>query len=403
MKITMNSGAWLAFTIDKRAGFVALLLPLLVSGCKQKEAARLATPPEVEVVAVEQKDVPIYREWVGTLSGADNATISAEVSGYIVSREYKEGSVVTNGQVLFQIEKGPFAATLARAQAQLAEAQAHKGKTAIDVQRYTPLAATEAISQQELDDAIQADKAAAAQVESSQAAVQSAQLNLGFATIVSPMEGIAGLAQAQVGDLVGPSSGALTTVTRVEPIRVYFSVAQEFMTEIQGRMLAEGKPLRADPEHYEGPPLELTLASGKVYPLKGNVRFANNQIDQKTGTLRVVGEFPNPNRWLLAGMFTRVRAQLGTLTNALLVPQQAVKNMQGRSLVAVVGADDKVSIRPVVTGQWVGPLWVIEGDIKAGDRVVAEGIQKVREGATVKPVAAGKMAATESKAEGEKQ
>jgi len=373
-----------------------LALPLLawLSGCKEKADARLAQPPEVEVVAVEQRDVPIYREWVGTLEGEVNATISAQVSGYLKTRPYKEGSMVTNGEILFQIEPAPFEAALAKAKAQAEEAIARKGKTALDVQRYTPLAATEAISKQELDDAIQADKAAGAQVDSAQAAVQQAELNLAFTTIRSPVDGIAGLAQAQIGNLLGPSTGPLTTVTKVEPIRVYFSVSQQLITQMAEGMLAQGKKLREDPDHYEGPALELFLANGSAYPHKGQVRFANNVVDVTTGTIRVVGEFPNPQRLLVPGMFTRVRAMMETLTNALAVPQQAVVEMQGHYLIAVVGADDKVTIVPVKPGERVGPLWVVEGKIKAGDRIVAEGVQKVREGATVKPVSQRMAAAT---------
>ena len=223
--------------------YAALFLSLVVSvsGCKKKEQAAPAAPPEVEVVVVEQKDVPIYREWVGTLEGDVNATISAQVTGYLVERAYKEGSIVTNGQVLFQIEQAPFKAALAKAKAELEQAKARKGKTELDVQRYTPLAASEAISKQELDDAIQADKAAAAQIDSAQAAIQQAELNLAFTTIRSPVDGVAGLAKAQIGNLIGPNSGRLTTVTKVDPIRVNFSVSQQLMTQMQERDAGSGQ------------------------------------------------------------------------------------------------------------------------------------------------------------------
>ncbi len=362
-----------------------LLVVLTASGCKKQEQAAAPPPPQVEVVSVEKKEVPIYREWVGTLEGDVNATISAQVTGYLEDRAYEEGSVVTNGQVLFQIDQAPFAAALAKAKAQLDEAKARKGKTALDVKRYTPLAASQAISKQELDDAVQADKAAAAQVESAQAAAQQAELNLDFTTIRSPVDGIAGLAKAQRGDLVGPNSGSLTTVTKANPIRVDFSVSQQLMTRMQEQMLAQGKVLR-DAQRYHGPTLELILATGSVYPFKGEVRFADNQVDVKTGTIRVVGEFPNPQGLLVPGMFTRVRALLETDKNALLVPQRAITDLQGRSLIAVVGADNKVSIRPVVTGERVGTEWVIKGNVKPGERVVAEGVQKVRDGVVVNPV-----------------
>ena len=379
----------------------ALFIPMLVPsfGCKEKQSAQPAAPPEVEVVSVEQRDVPIYREWVGTLEAEVNATISAQVSGYLVSRAYTEGSVVTNGQLLFQIEPAPFQAALDKAKAQLTQAQAQKQKYALDVARYTPLAKTQAISQQELDDAIQNEATAQGQVEAAQAAVEQAALNLGFTKILSPIDGVAGIAQAQVGNLIGPSTGPLTTVVKIDPIRVYISVAEGLMTRMQEQALAEGKVLRgAGSGDYHGPPLELTLSSGSVYPQKGRVRFANNQVNVRTGTIQVVGEFSNPQGLLVPGMFTRVRALLETEKNALLVPQQAVTDMQGRNLVAIVGADNKVSIVPVIAGERVGAQWVIQGKLKAGDRVVAEGIQKVREGAVVNPVPYGPKPAAASAA-----
>jgi len=341
----------------------------------------------VEVSPVVSSNVPIYREWVGTLDSEVNATISAQVSGYLLSRNYEEGSRVTNGQVLFRIDPAPYDATLSRAKAQLMEAQARKGKTALDVKRYTPLAALQAISQQELDNAVQADLAAAGEVENAQAQIKQTEINLGFTTLRSPVTGIAGLAsptQAQVGNLVGPSSGPLTTVTKVDPIRAYFSVSQQLMTEMQQRALAEGRDLRSN-DPRQGPGLELIFASGMVYPEKGVVRFSNNQVDVKTGTIVVVGEFANPQGLLVPGMFVRVQALLGVEKDALLVPQRAVTEVQGRSMVAVVGGDHKVKIVPVKTGERVGPQWVVQGNIKAGDHVVAEGLQKLRDGAEVTP------------------
>jgi len=368
-----------------RTALAVLVLPLAapLSGCKEKEQAGPPKPPDVEVITVQQKDVPIYRDWVGTLEGDVNATISAQVSGYLISRNYKEGSVVTNGQVLFQIDPAPFRAALDQAKAQVTQAMAQRDKYALDVKRYRPLAASEAISQQELDNAIQNEKTAEASVEAGQAAVQQAQLNLDFTTIRSPLDGVAGLAKAQVGDLLGPSTGPLTTVTKIDPIRVYFSVSQRLLTEMQERRLAEGKDAVGTRDGIE---LELVLSTGTVYPQKGQVRFANNQVDVRTGTITVVGEFPNPRMLLVPGMFVRVRALMETQKNALLVPQRAVTDMQGRYLIALVGADNKVSIGPVAAGERVGPQWVIQGNVKPGDRVVAEGVQKVRDGAVVNPV-----------------
>ena len=349
---------------------LAWLLPF-VSGCKKSEP-RVAGPPDVQVAVVEQRDVPIYREWVGTLEGNVNATISAQVSGYLLTRNYIEGSLVTNGQVLFQLDDRTYQASLDQALAKL-------GKSELDVKRYTPLAKTHAISQQELDDAIQQNLA-------NEAAAESARLNVQYCKILSPVDGLAGLAAAQVGDLVGPSSGALTTVAQIQPIRAYFSVDQMLMTRWQERMLADGRALRGESQDDKAPTLELLLASGAAYPQLGRIRFANNQVDVKTGTLRLVGEFPNPQGLLVPGMFVRVRAKLETQKDALLVPQSAVVDMQGRYLIAVVGADNKVSIRPVMTGEIVGQQWVVTGNLKPGDRVVAQGVQKVRDGAVVNPV-----------------
>ncbi|MGO8836914.1 MAG: efflux RND transporter periplasmic adaptor subunit [Limisphaerales bacterium] len=373
----------------RKISLAVLLLPLLASFSGCKKAGPAAGPPTVEVVAVEQRDVPIYREWVGSLEGNVNATISAQVSGYLLRQDYTEGQPVKKGDLLFEIDDRTYQATLDQALAKL-------GKSELDVQRYTPLAKTQAISQQELDDAIQANLA-------NQAAVDAARLNVQFCKILSPVDGVAGLANAQVGNLLGPNSGPLTTVVQIDPIRAYFSVDQKLLTRIQERMLAEGRELRAGGEDYRGPVLELLLASGSVYPQPGRVRFADNQVDVKTGTIRVVGEFPNPQGLLLPGMFVRVRALLDTETNALLVPQKAVADMQGRNLVAVVGADNKVSIRPVNVGEQVGSQCVIQGPVKAGDRVVAEGIQKVRQDAVVNPVPLGEKPAAASAAQAEGQ
>lgn len=345
------------------------LAVVLVAGCKKREPDQAAPPVTVEYVQVQQRDVPIYREWVGTLEGEVNATISAQVSGYLLRQNYREGQAVKKGDLLFEIDARLFQATLDQARAKLR-------KTELDVERYTPLAATEAISRQELDDAIQAHLAA-------KAVVAEAELNVEFCKVRSPVDGVAGLARAQIGDLVGPGTGPLTTVVQIDPMRVYFSIAQEAVVRIQERRLAEGQNLRMP---SDGVPLELLLASGNPYPIKGRSRFGDNQVDVKTGTVRVVGEFDNPQGLLIPGMFTRVRALVGTETNALIVPQRAVTEVQGRHLVAVIGAGNKVSIRPVETGERAGQQWLVTGRLQAGDRIVAEGIQKVRDGAVVNPV-----------------
>jgi membrane fusion protein (multidrug efflux system) len=364
-------------------GRALLGVALTLCSCEKKEAPPPAIPT-VEVVQVKQKDVPVYREAVGTLIGNIDASISAQVTGYLLARNYTEGTAVTNGQVLFQIDPAPFKAELDKAKSDVTKAQAEQLRYALMVKRYTPLAKTEAISQQELDDAVQNEKAAQAQVQAAQAAVEQAALNLGFATIRSPLNGMAGLAsaKAQVGNLLGPNVGQLTTVTEVDPMRVYFSVAQRTIEHILANILAKGE----NPDTSEDRPLELILASGTVYPAKGKIRFKNNQLDVRTGTITVVGEFPNPKMMLVPGMFVSVRALMNIDKGALLVPQRAVTEMQGRYLLAIVGDDNKISIRPVTTGERAGQDWVVTGEIKPGDRVVAEGVQKVREGLQVSPV-----------------
>lgn len=355
-----------------RAWPLVLFLPALAifPGCKPQVPA--PKPPDVEVVTIQEKTVPVYTEVVGTVQANVNATISAQVSGYLLRQDYTEGQLVKKGDLLFEIDDRTYQATLDQALAKL-------GKTELDVKRYTPLAKTEAISQQELDDAIQANLAA-------KAAADEAQLNVNFCKITAPVDGVAGLAQAQVGDLVGPGSGPLTTVATIDPMRVYFSISQQLMSSIIEHVVAQGREIRSG---TNGPALELVFASGYHYPLKGRVRFSNNQVDVRTGTIRVVGEFPNPQQMLIPGMFVRVRALMNTETNALVVPQRAVADVQGRSLIAVVGPDNKVSIRPVNPGEQFGEDWIISGDIKAGDRVVAEGIQKVRDGIVVNPMPFG--------------
>lgn len=371
LKTRNSSPAASRFINPPRAAVLyALAGALGLCGCEEKkEAAPPPAPPTVLVSSVEQRDVPVYAESVGTLEAEVNATISAQVSGYLLSRNYTEGSMVTNGQVLFQIDDRTYKAALDQALAKL-------GKSELDVKRYTPLAKTQAISQQELDDAIQANLA-------NQASVDAARLNYEFCTIRSPIDGKAGLAQAQVGDLVGPNTGQLTTVATIDPIRVYFSIDQKLMVQLLEKRAAAGSA-----QTNASAPLELTLAGGNVYPHPGRYRFANNQINVYTGTIRVVGEFPNPDRFLFPGMFVRVRAQIGVNKDALLVPQKAVADFQGQKLIAVVGADKKVSIRPVTTGTQVGELCVVTGKLQAGDQIVVEGIQKIRDGVEVNPVPA---------------
>jgi len=371
-----------------RGRFLNLLLGvflLIVAGCEEKkQAPAAAPPPEVEVVQVIQQDVPVYAEWIGTTDGLVNAKIRAQVSGYLLKQTYKEGTTVKKGDLLFEIDPRPFKAALDQAVAQLAIAKAKLGKTELDVKRYTPLARESAISQQELDDAVQANLAAKAGVQSAQAAVEQAQLNLDFTRIVSPIDGIAGTAIVQIGDLVGPTStGELTTVSTVNPIKVNFPISeQEYMNAVQSRERTEQKQSTA-----ADMPLEAILADGSVFPHPGKLSYADRQVDVKTGTIQVAALFPNPGDILRPGQFARVRALTETKQNAILVPQRSVTELQGSFQVAVVGPDNKVTIRNVKAGDRVGSLWVIDNGLKPAERVVMEGIQKVREGQVVTPKA----------------
>jgi membrane fusion protein (multidrug efflux system) len=362
-------------------------------GCGKSEQPQ-ARPPEVAVVQVEQRDVPISKEWVGTLDGLVNAQIRPQVTGYLLRQTYQEGSFVRKGQLLFEIDPRTFQAALdqtkaqvANAEQQLAQAEANQVKAQLDVNRYVPLAKEQAVTQQDLDNAVQANlaaqaqvRAAKAQIDGAKAQVAAAQLNLGFTRIVSLIDGIAGVSQAQIGDLVGPTT-LLTTVSTVDPIKVYFPVSERGYLDYVKENPDAAK--RAAQEKQLA--LELVLADGSHYPHKGTFSFADRQVDVKTGTLRLEGLFPNPGNILRPGQFARVRAITTTKKGALLVPQRAVTELQGSYQVAVVGSDNKVSIRPVKVGERVGTEWIVDEGLKPGERVVAEGIQRVKAGMSVDP------------------
>jgi len=359
-----------------------MMLTLVMAGCKPALHAPQAGPPDVLVADVVQKDVPIYGDWIGTLDGMVNAKIHAQVSGYLQTQNYKEGELVHKGDLLFEIDPRPFQAALDKAKGELDQARANLDLTAIDVKRYTPLAKDNAISQQELDNAIQSNKGAQAALETSQAAVKQAELNLEFTKITSPIDGIAGIAEAQVGDLMGPSGSDLTAVSTVDPIKVYFPISeQEYMLAMENRM-AQG---RGDDNSHTTNTLELILANGETYPHKGTIILADRQVNIKTGTIRIAGVFPNPHWILRPGQYAHVRLPIKMLTGALLVPQRAVAETQGSYHVVVVDKDNKVSIRTVQTGERSGSFWIITKGLNPGERVVVEGMQKARPGAVVNP------------------
>jgi membrane fusion protein (multidrug efflux system) len=352
------------------------ILILIADGCKKKLAP---PPPEVQVITLAPTNVPIFEEWIGTLDGFVNAQIHAQVTGYLLTQNYVEGSEVKKGDLLFQIDPRPFQAELDQSLAKLAQDKAQAGKTELDVTRYTPLAKEQAISQEELDDAIQANLGADAQVEADEAAIENAQLNLGFTKIKSPIDGLAGIALAQIGDLVGQSGGSvLTTVSTINPIKVYFQVSEQSYVAFWRRLVGPGN---AD-EHF---PLQLIFSDGSVYPVTGNFFFADRQVNPNTGTLQIVGLFSNANYLLRPGQYGRVRAQTQIMTNALLVPQRAVTELQDTYQIAIVGETNTVHLQSVTVGEQIGSDWIIESGLKPGDRVVVEGTQKMKEGAVVNP------------------
>jgi membrane fusion protein (multidrug efflux system) len=350
-------------------------LGLALSGCKKEEKVQ-PQAPIVEVVEVIQKDVPVYGEWVGILDGSVNATIRAQVSGYLIKQNYKEGDFVKKDQVLFEIDPRSYQAAVEEAKAQLAQTEARWQTAKANLARIKPLAEQSAVSKKDLDDAIGAEESTRASVWSARAVLDKAQLNLEWTKVTSLIDGIAGIAKAQIGNLVGPGSiEELTTVSTVDPIKCYASLSeQEYMRTQERRSKQVGKV-----------PLDLILSDGSTYSYKGEVAFADRQVDERTGTIRVAAIFPNPQNLLRPGMFSRVRAEMGIKKGALVIPQQAVSEVQGRYLVAVVSPENKVSIKPVKVGQRFGQLWVVEEGLQAGEKVVAEGIQKVREGIVVNP------------------
>jgi membrane fusion protein (multidrug efflux system) len=434
---------------------VLAIVALISIASKSNDSVKAAPRPlDVEVVQVKQDDVPLYSEWIGTTEGMVNADIKGQVSGYLLRQDYKEGSFVKKGELLFEIDPRPFQAVLdqangqlaqfegqleqansqvvqaeaqvaqadsqvLQAQAQLAQSEANLVKTQLDVNKYAPLAEQKAVTQQDYDNAVQANKVAQAQVEASKAgiesaraqlraanaqigtakaatrtangqienakaAVRTAQLNLGFTRIVSPIDGIAGLAQTQVGDLVqpnNPNSPLLTTVSTVDPIKVYFTISEQQYLAFTKENLIQARQ-GASVAQIE---LELILADGTTYPHKGSFYYADRQVDQTTGAIRIAGLFPNPGNILRPGQYGRVRAVTATKNSALLVPQRAVTQLQGGYQVAVVGRDNRIEIRPIKLGDHSESMWIVDEGLKPGETVVVEGIQRVRPGVLVNP------------------
>jgi len=352
---------------------------LCLGGCRGKVDAPPPAPPTVEVATVTQADVPLYHEWIGVLDGLVNAHIRAQVTGYLKSQTYREDEPIKEGDLLFEIDSRPFQAALDQAKGQLAQAEARFDKTDLDVKRYEPLLKDKAISKEEYDDAVQARLEARAAVVAATALVEQAKLNVDFTKIKSPIDGIASIANGQIGDLVGPNTGELTTVSKVNPIKVYYNVTEQAYINFTKLFSTESDRY----ERLRQLEVELILADGSIYSRTGHIYAADRQISLTTGALRIEAQFPNANYALRPGGFARVRVRFDLAKGALLVPQRAVMELQGSYQVAVVEADNKIVIQPVRVGERSGNLWIIQQGLRPGQRVVVEGAQKVREGMLV--------------------
>jgi membrane fusion protein (multidrug efflux system) len=378
-----QSGLFRNLSLPLRIASLAVLACFcFLAGCEKKAETKSSGPPEVLVTPVIQKDVPITREWLGTTDGSSNADIRARVSGYLQEQFYVNGKLVKQGEPLFLIDPRPFQAALLQAKANLGQAEAKRGQSEAEEQRQKQLFEKKVASVRDYETSVQANLAAKAGVEAGQAAVQQAELNLEYTKITAPIQGIAGVASAEIGDLVGPSAAKpLTTVSCVDPIKVIFPISeQEYLGAAENINTASSTPEAQRPAN-----VELILGNNAVYPHKGRYSVINRQVDSKTGTITIEALFPNPNNILRPGQYAKVRVVTKVAKDALLVPQRAVSELQGNYQVVVVGPDNKASIRPVKVGDRFGSLWVITEGIKPGETVVAEGIQKVKEGAAVAP------------------
>ena len=392
------------FVIGGAIAFIVVVLLGAAAHSRGKSTAKAAGLPTVAVAQAKREDVPIYAEWIGTLAGQVNATVQAQVTGYLLRRDYQEGSFVRKGQLLFEIDPRPFQAALDQAkgqlaqaraqlvqdQAQLASAEANQLKSQLDVDKYTPLAQAEAASQQDLDNAVQTNlankaqvqaaeaaiAAAKAQIQADQAAVETASINLGFTQVTAPVNGIADVARAQVGDLVSSNSGALTTVSTLDPIRDYFTVSEQDYLQLQKLFSSSDR---------DGWKVRLILADGTTYAHEGVFYFAGRAVDQNTGAIQLAALFPNPGNVLRPGQYGKVRAVVRVRRGALLVPQPAVTELQGSYEVDLVGQDDRVAIRPVQLGERIGTMWIVLDGLKPGERVVVEGQQTLLPGTLVQP------------------
>ncbi len=354
--------------------FVPLLMLATFPGCSSKEEKPAPPPLGVTITPVLQKDVPIHQEWVGSMVGNVDAEIRPKVEGFLLTRLYTEGSYVGKGQPMFELDKRQAQAAVEQATGNLERARAALSQAQIDVRRFTPLVAQRAVSQAELDKATSSERAAAATVDADQAALDNAKLNLGWTTVTSPISGIAGVAKVGIGDLITPTT-VMTTVSTVNPIYVDVNIAEQDYMRFQ-----RVRPTKNDKQN-----LELILGDGTVYPHRGSVLFVNREVDSRTGTIQVRGEFPNPGNVLRPGQYARLRAVTELRKDALLIPQQAVSELQGIYQVGVVGSDNKVTIKTVKLGPQFGDMWVVESGLQEGENVIVDGLQRVKTGVTVAP------------------
>jgi membrane fusion protein, multidrug efflux system len=357
----------------------ALLLTTCLVGCKQKEEAPQQAPPEVEVTEVTQRNVPIYREWVAQLNGRYNAQITPRVQGYLLQQDYRDGFFVKKGQLLYQVDPHAFEVAIAQAKAQVAEAVANLSNADTNVARDRPLAAQSAIPQKQLDTDIATQAASQAQLDAAKAQLAQAQLNLSWTKVYSPIDGIAGISSAQIGNLVGTTT-VMTTVSQVNPIWAYFNISEaDYLSRAEMfYQLISGKRVAS-------PVLDFIQADGTTYPKKGKIVLVNREVTSQTGTIQLVAEFPNPDAILRPGGFGRVRFLVATNENAMVVPQQAVIEIQSMYTVAVVEPGNKAAFRVVKMGDRVGTDWIVTEGLKPGDRVIVQGYMKVREGTPVTP------------------
>jgi membrane fusion protein (multidrug efflux system) len=394
--------------LARRLGLAASSLVLLSSlACSKKaEAPKAPPPPDVQVAAVVQRDVPVGGELTGTIKGFEDVEIRARVEGYLKTVDYREGSEVKKGQLLFTIDDAQYRAKVASARGALARAQAAFGKADTDVKRFKPLVEQRAISQAELDNALSAQRAAAAQVDASRADLEKAELDLGYCRVTSPITGLTGRAERKAGDLVGKGEPTLlTTVSTLDPVRVSVQLPEALYLRYADRFAAaeaaaaKGEP-PPKPAGGEGTGPELVLGDGSVHAARGQIVMVDRSVDATTGTLRVDLAYANPKRTLRPGMYGKIRYKSEVHAGALLVPQRAVQELQGQFTVVVVDAEKKAAARKVKPGARVGSLWLIEEGLKAGEQVIVEGAQKARDGMVVNPtvVAAEPPAAAPSPA-----